>query len=165
MHLCFFGGSNFLIFVEFSFFNDFTWYFFWNICTIYWSFIDLVVFLVLGAFWYLFSIEREMSCWHIACAKHIGCNPSSFKCQHSLRNHTFLNDYCPVEPPNTTLFDFVLCHPKIFLESLHTVSGGAWEIWGLHILHNSFFQYLSTINMSCYWKFKHSLSRRVSIHN
>nr|XP_023876994.1 cyclic nucleotide-gated ion channel 1-like isoform X3 [Quercus suber]POE80364.1 cyclic nucleotide-gated ion channel 1 [Quercus suber] len=70
---------------------------------------------VLGAFWYLFSIEREMACWHIACTKHIGCNPGSFKCQHSLRNHTFLNDYCPVEPPNTTLFDF-----GIFLDALQS---------------------------------------------
>ncbi|KAL4594931.1 hypothetical protein ACB092_12G055000 [Castanea dentata] len=70
---------------------------------------------VLGAFWYLFSIEREMACWHIACTKHIGCNSSSFKCQLSLRNHTFLNDYCPVEPPNTTLFDF-----GIFLDALQS---------------------------------------------
>ena len=56
-----------------------------------------------------------MASWHIACTKHIGCNPSSFKCQHSLRNHTFLNDYCPVEPPNTTLFDF-----GIFLNALQS---------------------------------------------
>ncbi|KAK4571304.1 hypothetical protein RGQ29_029919 [Quercus rubra] len=70
---------------------------------------------VLGAFWYLFSIERETACWHIACTKHIGCNPSSFKCQHSLGNHTFLNDYCSVEPPNTKLFDF-----GIFLDALQS---------------------------------------------
>ncbi|KAF5477144.1 hypothetical protein F2P56_003816 [Juglans regia] len=62
---------------------------------------------ILGAFWYFFSVERETACWHLACENHIECDRSSFDCNHgSFRNHTFLNDYCPIQTPNTTVFDF-----------------------------------------------------------
>ena len=64
------------------------------------------------------------------------------------------------------LFNPVPWHPKMFLESLHSVSGGAWETWGLHtltwsltfhieLLHStSFYQHLWSINTSCYWKIR-----------
>ncbi|KAB1205028.1 Cyclic nucleotide-gated ion channel 1 [Morella rubra] len=72
---------------------------------------------VLGAFWYFFSIEREMACWYLACGKHNGCKlPTSFTCDdHGFANYTILNDDCPVQTPNTTLFDF-----GIFLEALQS---------------------------------------------
>ncbi|KAG7981344.1 hypothetical protein I3843_05G229200 [Carya illinoinensis] len=62
---------------------------------------------ILGGFWYFFSIERETACWHLACENHIECNRSSFDCKdRSVGNYTFLNDYCPIQTPNTTAFDF-----------------------------------------------------------
>ncbi|KAK7828338.1 cyclic nucleotide-gated ion channel 1 [Quercus suber] len=66
---------------------------------------------VLGAFWYFLSIEREIACWHVACGKRIECIQSSFKCDdrlHILRNFTFLNDVCQIDPldKSKTLFDF-----------------------------------------------------------
>ncbi|KAG2700637.1 hypothetical protein I3760_06G008000 [Carya illinoinensis] len=71
---------------------------------------NLFLYLVLGAFWYFFSIERETTCWHLACDHHladIGCRKTSFDCgTDGLGNNTILNDYCPLEISNTTLFDF-----------------------------------------------------------
>ncbi|KAF5451069.1 hypothetical protein F2P56_031368 [Juglans regia] len=62
---------------------------------------------ILGAFWYFFSVEREIACWHLACGNHIECDRSSFYCNHgSFGNYTFLNDHCPIQTPNTTVFDF-----------------------------------------------------------
>ncbi|KAF5451079.1 hypothetical protein F2P56_031378 [Juglans regia] len=62
---------------------------------------------ILGAIWYFFSVERETACWHLACENHIECNRSSFYCNHgSFGNYTFLNDHCPIQTPNTTVFDF-----------------------------------------------------------
>ena len=77
-----------------------------------------MVFQVLGAFWYFLSIERETACWHRACEIHTGCIQSSFKCDdrlHSLGNYTFLNDVCPINPPDKTRFDF-----GIFLGALQS---------------------------------------------
>ncbi|KAF5442253.1 hypothetical protein F2P56_034933 [Juglans regia] len=74
-------------------------------------FLYLVASHVLGAFWYFFSIERETTCWHVACEPHqtdIGCIETSFNCDAGFGNHTILNDYCSLEKKtNTTLsFDF-----------------------------------------------------------
>uniref|UniRef100_A0A7N2MI92 Ion transport domain-containing protein n=1 Tax=Quercus lobata TaxID=97700 RepID=A0A7N2MI92_QUELO len=73
---------------------------------------------VLGAFWYFLSIERETACWHRACVDK-ECSESSFNCDHSLGNYTFLNDVCIISPPNstpnTTFFDF-----GIFLGALQS---------------------------------------------
>ncbi|KAK7853828.1 cyclic nucleotide-gated ion channel 1 [Quercus suber] len=73
---------------------------------------------VLGAFWYFLSIERETACWHRACVDK-ECSESSFNCDHSLGNYTFLNDVCNISPPNTTpnttFFDF-----GIFLGALQS---------------------------------------------
>ncbi|KAJ0963018.1 hypothetical protein J5N97_028140 [Dioscorea zingiberensis] len=78
---------------------------------------------ILGAFWYLISIEREFSCWKGAC-KQINCSTSSLYCSGdkgndsgftSLGNNSIANA-CPVNTANTTLFDF-----GIFLPALQNV--------------------------------------------
>lgn len=63
---------------------------------------------VLGAFWYLFSIERETTCWNKACKKQPAlCVPADLYCHANSQNNTsFLGDLCPVTTPDTTLFDF-----------------------------------------------------------
>ncbi|KAG7994986.1 hypothetical protein I3843_01G086300 [Carya illinoinensis] len=61
---------------------------------------------ILGGFWYFLSVERETACWHLACENHIECDRSSLDCDHGFGNYTFLNDYCPIETTNTTVFDF-----------------------------------------------------------
>ncbi|XVE58392.1 hypothetical protein DITRI_Ditri04bG0166200 [Diplodiscus trichospermus] len=72
---------------------------------------------VFGAFWYLFSIEREYTCWKDAC----GNNTNYTNCTHSLycddgpSFSTFLNQSCPIQTANTTLFNF-----GIFLEALQS---------------------------------------------
>ncbi|KAF8380074.1 hypothetical protein HHK36_027544 [Tetracentron sinense] len=70
---------------------------------------------VLGAFWYLFSIEREDTCWRKACRNHPECNHKSLYCQDSTGGNAFLNASCPITEPNTTLFDF-----GIFLDALQS---------------------------------------------
>ncbi|XP_059428823.1 cyclic nucleotide-gated ion channel 1-like [Corylus avellana] len=102
---------------------------------------------VLGAFWYLFSVQRETACWHKACEKHVGCTPSSFSCNQPSSDRAFLDYYCPVQTPNTTLFDF-----GIFFEALqsHTLESTDFPRklshcfwWGLRNL-SSFGQNLQT---------------------
>lgn len=63
---------------------------------------------VLGAFWYLFSIERESTCWQQACKGDKTCTRSSMFCDNSSASamDKFLNNSCPVQTENTTLFDF-----------------------------------------------------------
>ncbi|KAL4614160.1 hypothetical protein ACB092_07G034100 [Castanea dentata] len=75
---------------------------------------------VLGAFWYFFSSQRLAACWHIACRNNSGCVQSSFNCDHSFenlsyKNLSFISDICPINPPNSTTFDF-----GIFGESLQS---------------------------------------------
>ncbi|XP_068328406.1 cyclic nucleotide-gated ion channel 1-like [Pyrus communis] len=103
---------------------------------------------ILGAFWYFFSIERETSCWHNACAKHspdpIGCT-NTFYCGRrttTSRNITFLNEHCPLDTPDGAL---PLSNFGIFLDSLknhnseHTKFGEKFFYsfwWGLRNLSN-----------------------------
>ncbi|XP_062119893.1 cyclic nucleotide-gated ion channel 1-like [Humulus lupulus] len=65
---------------------------------------------VFGAFWYFYSIFHESRCWHLACKKLTPqeCIPGPFDChsRHPMKNFTKLNQYCPVNPPNTDIFDF-----------------------------------------------------------
>ncbi|XP_031390882.1 cyclic nucleotide-gated ion channel 1 [Punica granatum] len=70
---------------------------------------------VFGAFWYLFSIERETTCWQRACDQHhTTCSRHSLFCDYNSSSlNTFLNSSCPIQTPNTTLFDF-----GIFLDAL-----------------------------------------------
>ncbi|KAL3653611.1 Cyclic nucleotide-gated ion channel 1 [Castilleja foliolosa] len=70
---------------------------------------------VLGAFWYLFSIERETTCWKRACGAGSACRDSLY-CESE---HTgfvqILNNSCPIQNANATLFDF-----GIFLDALQS---------------------------------------------
>lgn len=69
---------------------------------------------VLGAFWYLFSIERESTCWQRACGNSSACHHSSLYCDDDHTNfRTLLNSSCPIETPNTTLFDFGIFHEAL----------------------------------------------------
>ncbi|XP_039143554.1 cyclic nucleotide-gated ion channel 1-like [Dioscorea cayenensis subsp. rotundata] len=71
---------------------------------------------VLGAFWYLISIEREYSCWKAACQTN--CSVSSLYCRDGQDNgqNVIIADACPVATPNATLFNF-----GIFLPALQNI--------------------------------------------
>ncbi|XP_070027157.1 cyclic nucleotide-gated ion channel 1 [Nicotiana sylvestris] len=71
---------------------------------------------VLGAFWYLFSIERESTCWQRACGNSSACHHASLYCDDDHTGFkTLLNSSCPIETPNATVFDF-----GIFLDALQS---------------------------------------------
>ncbi|XP_021807686.1 cyclic nucleotide-gated ion channel 1-like [Prunus avium] len=62
---------------------------------------------VIGALWYIFAIQREIACWQYACQSENGCEPNTFRCDDtSVSNVTVLNELCPINPPNATLFNF-----------------------------------------------------------
>ncbi|XAR52235.1 hypothetical protein NMG60_11020192 [Bertholletia excelsa] len=70
---------------------------------------------VVGAFWYLFSIEQETKCWKKACRKDNDCINSSVSCGQQKGFIKLLNDSCPIQTENTTLFDF-----GIFYDALNS---------------------------------------------
>ncbi|KAL4339221.1 hypothetical protein GQ457_08G033650 [Hibiscus cannabinus] len=70
---------------------------------------------VFGAFWYLFSIDREYTCWKDACRNNTECSPRSFYCDGDSSFSMLLNQSCPIQTPNTTLFNF-----GIFLDALQS---------------------------------------------
>ncbi|XP_050260442.1 cyclic nucleotide-gated ion channel 1-like isoform X1 [Quercus robur] len=68
---------------------------------------------VLGAFWYFFSTQRLAACWHKAYEIHSDGVEISFNCDHSFRNISLLDDFCPIDTPKPrSTFDF-----GIFLEA------------------------------------------------
>lgn len=67
---------------------------------------------VLGASWYLFSIERETTCWKGHCKMDGGC---ILYCDHGRGINTILGDLCPIQPPDAKLFNF-----GIFLDALQS---------------------------------------------
>ncbi|XP_010261582.1 PREDICTED: cyclic nucleotide-gated ion channel 1 [Nelumbo nucifera] len=72
---------------------------------------------VLGALWYLFSIEREDACWRRACGNDTVCRENLY-CGGEAKTGvrvSFLNDSCPISDKNTTFFDF-----GIFLDALQS---------------------------------------------
>lgn len=75
-------------------------------------------FKVLGASWYLLSIEREDACWRKACRRNNGCEIDSLVCrQQNTQNNNFLATDCPISSTqNSTSFDF-----GIFLPALQNV--------------------------------------------
>ncbi|XP_062119873.1 putative cyclic nucleotide-gated ion channel 13 [Humulus lupulus] len=107
---------------------------------------------VFGAFWYFYSIFRETACWHKACVR-VGpqeCTLGPFDCSHGLhpiKNLTLLNQHCPVNPPNPSIFNFgifsqaiesrIVCKTNF----LRKFSRSFW--WGLRNL-SSFGQNLDT---------------------
>ncbi|CAL2268035.1 unnamed protein product [Prunus armeniaca] len=71
---------------------------------------------VFGAFWYFFSIQRQIACWGHACQSGNGCEFCIFDCDDgTLRNVTLLNDLCPINPSNAKVFDF-----GIYLDALQS---------------------------------------------
>ncbi|CAB4301040.1 unnamed protein product [Prunus armeniaca] len=77
---------------------------------------------VLGAFWYFFAAQQIISCWEHACRHGNGCGATTLDCHdyQTSRNITVLNNFCPIDPPNATLFDF-----GIYLNVLQ--SGALWS--------------------------------------
>ena len=66
---------------------------------------------VLGAFWYLFAVERRESCWSDVCGKSSGCNVDRLYCFgiNGVNNMEFLNSSCPLREQNelnSSEFDF-----------------------------------------------------------
>ncbi|CAJ2674583.1 unnamed protein product [Trifolium pratense] len=73
---------------------------------------------VLGAFWYLFSIERETTCWQKACRGNVMCNKADMYCNDRggfKLISKFLNDSCPILEEDKNKFDF-----GIFLDALQS---------------------------------------------
>ncbi|QCD99702.1 cyclic nucleotide-gated ion channel 1-like [Vigna unguiculata] len=75
---------------------------------------------VAGAFWYLFSIERETSCWQEACRNNTAvCSKADMYCNDYLgglsKISTFLNTSCPIQNADKNLFDF-----GMFLDALQS---------------------------------------------
>ncbi|KAJ0989331.1 hypothetical protein J5N97_007687 [Dioscorea zingiberensis] len=67
---------------------------------------------VLGAFWYLFSIERMYSCWRGACLQN-KCPTASLYCygKKSMGNG-HITDKCPIKE-NSEIFDFGIFFPAL----------------------------------------------------
>ncbi|KAI3749092.1 hypothetical protein L6452_12664 [Arctium lappa] len=77
---------------------------------------------VFGAFWYLFSIERETTCWRQACGNISatitggttpGCVHSSFHCHDESHHVGYLNSRCPIQESNNTPYDFGIFLPAL----------------------------------------------------
>ncbi|KAM5560118.1 cyclic nucleotide-gated ion channel 1-like [Rosa sericea] len=66
-----------------------------------------------GAFWYFFSIQREIECWGHACRIENGCEFSTSCVQNTYRNLTLLENSCPTNPPNKQVFDFGVFHDAL----------------------------------------------------
>ncbi|BBH05311.1 hypothetical protein Prudu_016664 [Prunus dulcis] len=103
---------------------------------------------VLGGFWYFFSIQRETSCWHHACKRstetfcvanyHFHCDDYSLGDDITTSSKVkFLNKLCPLDPPNSSIFDF-----GIFVDALKSGSTPFMQKffhsywWGLRNLSN-----------------------------
>ncbi|KAJ6748822.1 CYCLIC NUCLEOTIDE-GATED ION CHANNEL-LIKE PROTEIN [Salix purpurea] len=72
---------------------------------------------VLGADWYLFSIERQTDCWRQACGTQDTCRRAYLFCDGAggAGNLSFLDNHCPIRTPNETVFNF-----GIFLDALQS---------------------------------------------
>ncbi|PON97036.1 Ion transport domain containing protein [Trema orientale] len=104
---------------------------------------------VFGALWYFYAIFRETACWHLACKSFPGCIPSPFDCRGNtlMKNLTYLNEFCPTDPPNPAVFNFGIFADAIEsrivckTDFLRKFSSSFW--WGLRNL-SSFGQNLDT---------------------
>ncbi|WOL02124.1 cyclic nucleotide-gated ion channel 1 [Canna indica] len=71
---------------------------------------------ILGALWYLLSIEREDTCWRKACILP-DCTTEFLVCgRENSPSNILLATACPIDPANATIFDF-----GIYLPSLQNV--------------------------------------------
>ncbi|XP_076928889.1 cyclic nucleotide-gated ion channel 1-like isoform X1 [Bidens hawaiensis] len=76
---------------------------------------------VFGAFWYLFSIERETTCWRRACGNITAnfntsiseCVHSSFYCDDATHNVAYLNASCPIVEMDNPPYDFGIFLPAL----------------------------------------------------
>ncbi|CAA6671564.1 unnamed protein product [Spirodela intermedia] len=69
---------------------------------------------VLGAVWYLFSIERQDTCWRDACSRDgHDCVRSLYCGENPQENKDFLTLSCPINPVNTSAFDFGIYLPGL----------------------------------------------------
>ncbi|WCJ22402.1 cyclic nucleotide gated channel 1 [Euphorbia peplus] len=97
---------------------------------------------ILGAFWYLFSIERLDTCWREACKNITGCNTDELSCNREGKFSTQLIDSCPFIQPdeikNSSVFNF-----GIFIDALDSGIVHSWDFpkkffycfwWGLRNL-------------------------------
>ncbi|KAH7538193.1 hypothetical protein FEM48_Zijuj03G0172900 [Ziziphus jujuba var. spinosa] len=99
---------------------------------------------------FLLSVTAgHTACWHNACRHHgSGCISTTFDCNEDISvNRTILNDFCPINPPNATVFDF-----GIFLDALQQGVLGPMDFtkkflqcywWGLRNLR------LYTVEQTC----------------
>ncbi|KAK8921930.1 Cyclic nucleotide-gated ion channel 1 [Platanthera zijinensis] len=68
---------------------------------------------VMGAFWYLLSIQREDACWKQACTVN-NCNTTFWYCGTEHRQlNGFLDDACPIQNPNNSIFNFGIYLPAL----------------------------------------------------
>ncbi|KAH0460378.1 hypothetical protein IEQ34_011041 [Dendrobium chrysotoxum] len=68
---------------------------------------------VLGAFWYLLSIQREDACWKQACSIN-NCNTTSWYCGNEQgQNNSFLDDACAIQNSNNSIFNFGIYIPAL----------------------------------------------------
>ncbi|XP_008225852.2 PREDICTED: cyclic nucleotide-gated ion channel 1-like [Prunus mume] len=95
---------------------------------------------VLGGFWYFFSIQREISCWHQFCKNAISCGAIDYCSGSTSRNITFLNELCPSNPPNATVFNFGIFLDAIqygITRSMHFPTKFFYRVWwGVRNLSN-----------------------------
>ncbi|KAK4403659.1 Cyclic nucleotide-gated ion channel 1 [Sesamum angolense] len=62
---------------------------------------------VIGAAYYLLSIERETTCWVRACGNRSACRNTIVYCDADRTGFIqTLNQSCPIQTPNATIFDF-----------------------------------------------------------
>ncbi|PRQ56770.1 putative potassium channel, voltage-dependent, ERG [Rosa chinensis] len=97
---------------------------------------------IFAAFWYFFAIGREISCWYQTCKDTAGC-VADFDCSspaNTSRNIAVLNQFCPINSPNSTVFDFGIYLPILQSGNTGSVSFttkffySLW--WGLKNLSN-----------------------------
>ncbi|KAM5587602.1 hypothetical protein ABKV19_006172 [Rosa sericea] len=96
---------------------------------------------ILGAVWYFLSIQREISCWHQTCRNTTGCLAINYcKDTNYSTSITLLDEFCPVNPSNATLFDF-----GVYLDALQSGNTGSKSFstkyfytfwWGIRNLSN-----------------------------
>lgn len=77
---------------------------------------------VFGAFWYLFSIERETTCWRDACnnissnvpgTDVTSCRNSWFSCDFASHPVAYLNASCPTQEMDDAPYDFGIFLPAL----------------------------------------------------
>ncbi|KAL5208212.1 hypothetical protein ABZP36_032647 [Zizania latifolia] len=76
---------------------------------------------ILGALWYLLSIQQEYTCWREACSRQDGCDSGSLYCRiNTSGNNKFLQNACPTNGTDSPDPIF-----GIYLPALQNVSQSA----------------------------------------